>query len=229
MSSAHFDNAAVTGATNPSAFGYHYGPILNNNIGWLLARQQEHIDNGGSARNALNVTVDDNADPLNAAVHLSSINTGVCGIDFRRYFRNAYFGAIINSSRVNTSIQETVVGQNAIKLYVRSGGWRNADFAFEPGRGLFGGFIDRYATTCEEIARNDAAFAFNFGTHFYRPLIAILFSSAKRKRGNDPFQSPESSTRDKGKKKSRSAVKLTSGSGSRKSTRTRASAAANEA
>ncbi|KAH8598442.1 hypothetical protein B0O99DRAFT_591728 [Bisporella sp. PMI_857] len=168
MSSAHFDNAAVTGATNPSAFSYHYGPISNNNIGWLFARQQEHIDNGESARNALNVTVDDNADSLNAAVHFSFINTGVCGIDFRRHFRNAYLGAITNPSRVNTSIQETVAGQNAIKL-----------------RGPPGGFIDRYAITCEEIARNDAAFASNFGTHFYRLLIAILFSLAKRKRSND--------------------------------------------
>ncbi|KAH8585432.1 hypothetical protein B0O99DRAFT_696502 [Bisporella sp. PMI_857] len=77
MSAAHFDNTAVAGATNPSAFGYHHGPIPNNNIDWLPARQQQHVDGGGSARTAPNVTVDDNANPPNAAVDLSSVNTGV--------------------------------------------------------------------------------------------------------------------------------------------------------
>jgi hypothetical protein len=32
MSSAHFDNAAVTGATNPSAFGYHHGEHMQTRV-----------------------------------------------------------------------------------------------------------------------------------------------------------------------------------------------------
>ncbi|KAL1955299.1 hypothetical protein VTO42DRAFT_8831 [Malbranchea cinnamomea] len=41
LTRADFDNPEVDNTTNPSNFGYHHGPIPNNNSGWLPDRQQQ--------------------------------------------------------------------------------------------------------------------------------------------------------------------------------------------
>ncbi|KAH8591876.1 hypothetical protein B0O99DRAFT_690177 [Bisporella sp. PMI_857] len=89
--------------------------------------------------------------------------------------------AVTNPNRVNTSIQETVavlssctccLAVGAMQILPLSPGEYTLTLCFAYahicGRGPPGGLIDRYATACEEIARNDAMFRSNFGSHFHR-------------------------------------------------------------
>ncbi|KAH8684404.1 hypothetical protein BGZ60DRAFT_165252 [Tricladium varicosporioides] len=208
MNSAAFNNPAVTNSANPSTFGWHHGPIPNNNPGWIPVRQRAAAAAGTQPPA---VTTADNANPPIPAVNLSSINNEVCQIDMgggtmcgvvfgnqpslRRHLRNVHPGAITNPTRTNTSVQETAAGQSALKLFVLSGGWRNADFAVEPGRGPPGGYMDRYATACEAIARTDAAFRATYGSEFHR--VKRVIQKAKKRRFRfypDPFAETENIT-----------------------------------
>lgn len=81
----------------------------------------------------------------------------------RRHLRNAHPGAVCNPRMNNTSTDEIIAGQNAIKSFVLSGGWRKARYVHEPGCGPLGGLLDTCATACETIAQ--------FGTRFHRERI----------------------------------------------------------
>jgi hypothetical protein len=59
-------------------------------------------------------------------------------------------------------INEQVQGQNALKRWVLTGGWRDARYVREPGRGPEGGLVARYADACERIAREDEEFRRKF-------------------------------------------------------------------
>lgn len=180
---AAFYIPAIDNAANPSAFGYHHGPIPNHNAGWV---PPSRITKARSQ-----ITTAENGAAPSAAVALSTVNIGVCDIDcggvmcgvtfgdqpsLRRHIRNSHPGALTNPARTNVSINETIAGQNAIKLWVRSGGWRSAQYAREPGRGPAGGLIDQYATVMEAIAATDATFAKRFGTRFHRANVPRVFS-----------------------------------------------------
>ncbi|KAK2050609.1 hypothetical protein LZ31DRAFT_75 [Colletotrichum somersetense] len=182
--SANYANPGISNASNPSNFGYHHGPIPNPNHGWVPSDVQELHDAG----RAYTVTTEMNAAAPNQGNRLSSINTGVCDIivnpdtntmcgtviasqpALRRHIRSAHPGALINPTRTNTSISEESVGKQAIQNWVRSGGWRNADYVREPVAGPAGGLIETYADAMEELAQNDANFAATYGTHFHRPV-----------------------------------------------------------
>jgi len=186
MNRAQFDNPSVAGATNPSTYGHYHGPIPNPNPGYVPARQAAAAANG--ARPPTVTTAENGAAP-NPGLELSGVNSGVCDVDvgggemcgitcsiqpaLRRHMRNAHLGAICNPNRTNMSIQETRDGQNALKLWVRSGGWRNARYVIEPGTGPTGGLIDHYATAYKEIARNDANFRAIFGSLFYCTISSV--------------------------------------------------------
>ncbi|KAI2670580.1 hypothetical protein LCP963914a_9838 [Penicillium roqueforti] len=61
-----------------------------------------------------------------------------------------------------------VTGVNAIKRYVLTGGWRNAIYSKEPGRAQPESVLGVFCDALENIARNDAAFAAEYGTQFHR-------------------------------------------------------------
>lgn len=51
----------------------------------------------------------------------------------RRYIRNINPGALTNPIRTNITIIKIITGQNAIKLWARSGGSRAAQYVRKPG------------------------------------------------------------------------------------------------
>lgn len=178
---ADFDNAQVAGATNPSAFGHHHGPIPNPNPGWVTPARAAAAATGGRPPA---VTVQDNANPPNPASALSAVNSMVCDIavngtqmcgrvftaqpSYRRHVRNEHSGALTNPPTTNTSAAELIAGENALKLFVLSGGWRDARYLHEPGRGPSGSRISEYADACTLIAAQDQGFATRFGRQFHR-------------------------------------------------------------
>ena len=93
----------------------------------------------------------------------------MCGTVFhnqpslRRHLRDAHPGAAQDPTRTNVGINEQVQGQNALKRWVLTGGWRDARYVREPGRGPEGGLVARYADACERIAREDEEFRRKFG------------------------------------------------------------------
>ncbi|GKT45982.1 uncharacterized protein ColSpa_06163 [Colletotrichum spaethianum] len=172
--------------------------MLNTNS--IDAEVREAHDAG----RAYTVTTEMNANAPNPASNLSSINTGVCDIVVdaatgamcgtvtasqpaqRRHIRTAHAGAVTNRPRVNTTVAEEAAGKTAIQNWVRSGGWRHANYIREPGVGPEGGLIHTYADGMEELARNDANFAATYGTHFHRPRLRPPSSRKRKNRGGPP-------------------------------------------
>lgn len=182
---ADFDNPQVASATNPSAFGHHHGPIPNPNPDWVTpARAAAAAAAAVTGGRPPAVTVQDNANPPNAASVLSSVNTMVCDIavngtqmcgrvftaqpSYRRHVRNEHSGALTNPTTNNTPVGELIAGENSLKLFVLSGAWRDARYLHEPGRGPSGSRISEYADACTLFAATDEAFAARFGRQFHR-------------------------------------------------------------
>ncbi|KAI1263674.1 hypothetical protein F5Y18DRAFT_393814 [Xylariaceae sp. FL1019] len=201
-----YTNLVVAAATNPSPFGYHHGPIPNLNSNWVPTSSRQAVSSTAqpipSTQPRRAISAAQNEDAPNPGMAMSSINTGICDIDLggnlmcgtvfadqpslRRHIRTAHPGALSNPRRTNTSPAEEAAGQNTIKNWVLSGGWRRAAYVREPGRGPVGGLIDRFATSCEAIAESDPVFAAQYGRHFHRealPLNSSLTGSRKRKQG----------------------------------------------
>lgn len=170
-----FDNDAVAWrATNPSSFGYHHGPIPY----WNPPRVANASANANDANHA----------PAVLPITVSKVNTGVCDIEIdgtrslcgtvftsqpalRRHLRDAHPGATYSPTRVNVTTKEKLQGEIAIKRWVLTGGWRNAMYVREPGRGPEGGLVARYADACERIAREDHDFRKKFGERFHREIV----------------------------------------------------------
>lgn len=168
-----FENDAVAWRTaNPSPFGYHHGPVP------YWHQQQLAI----AAANA-----DKQAPPF-PPVTVSKVNTGVCDVEvdgtgsmcgtvfrdqpsLRRHLRDAHPGAAHNPTRVNITTAERLEGENALKRWVLTGGWRGARYIREPGRGPEGGLVAWYADACERIARDDEKFRAKFGGRFHRGVV----------------------------------------------------------
>ncbi|POS73240.1 hypothetical protein DHEL01_v208366 [Diaporthe helianthi] len=169
LSRSYFDNDAVAWhAPNPSSFGYHHGPVPH--------------------RNHQPANASHNADQQLPSIAVSKVNTGVCDLELdgtgtmcgtvfstqpsmRRHLRDSHPGATQNPSRTNVAIMEKAQGQNAIKRWVLTGGWRDARYLREPGRGPECGLVARYADACERIAREDEEFRKKFGEHFHRRIM----------------------------------------------------------
>lgn len=182
LTRAAFDRYTVGAAANPSPeYGYHHGPIPNNNHGWHPPRQAAAI---ASKARPPSVTSAENGQAPNTPAVMSAVNGGVCMIDMgagvmcgvqtadqpalRRHMRDFHSGAVANPTRRGVTPAEAFAGQNALKKFVLTRAWRDAQFVREPGRGPRGGLLDRYATALEDIAAADAAFAHQFGARFHR-------------------------------------------------------------
>ncbi|ORY57424.1 uncharacterized protein BCR38DRAFT_449080 [Pseudomassariella vexata] len=181
-----FTNANVQNARNPHpVYGYAHGPITNPNADWVP--DSHAATEAGRPLPALSAA--ENAAAPNPAAILNTVNGGVCWIEIgvagsnqmcghifasqpalRRHIRTAHPGAVTNPRRANASDQMILAGQNALKQFVVTQGWRNASFLHEPGVGPASGLIDEYATACERIAQNNQVFANRYGTRFHRLL-----------------------------------------------------------
>ncbi|KAF5858235.1 hypothetical protein ETB97_004641 [Aspergillus alliaceus] len=175
LSREDFDNPEVAGAVNPHPdYGYFHGPIPNPNPGW-----RPHPDTRTP------VTTADNEGAPTPGSRLSGINGMVCDIAvngnqmcgqsiasqiaLRRHIRNAHPGATLNPSRTNIPQAERIAGENALKQWVLSKGWRTARYVKEPGEGPKYSLIQDYCDFLEELAQEDNEFAQKFGTEFHRP------------------------------------------------------------
>ncbi|KAL2043276.1 hypothetical protein N7G274_003582 [Stereocaulon virgatum] len=204
MARIDYDNAQVRNAQNPSDGVYHHGPIPNANPGRMPAQHAAAIAAGTPVPP---IIAAQNAHPPNPAASLSSMDTSVCDIKvngatmcglvfggqpaFRRHLRKQHPGAITNPCRnINQAAQTS--DTNAIRWFVLSRAWRQAAYLHEPGRGPVNGYLDRYATECEQIAASDPQFAATFGTHFYRIQIVAPTPDSKRKRKHEPTPPPGS-------------------------------------
>lgn len=170
-----FENDEVAWrAANPSSSGYHHGPVPY----W---HHQQLVANANAAPNA-------NHAPVIPAVTVSKVNTGVCDVEIdgtgcmcgtvfrdqpslRRHLRDAHPGASHNPTRVNVTTEEKIQGEKAVKRWVLTGGWRDARYVREPGRGPEGGLVARYADACERIAGEDEEFRRKFGEFFHRGVM----------------------------------------------------------
>lgn len=177
-----YNNSSVLAASNPTKYGYHYGPIPNPNPNWVPPELA--ILKAGGKRNP-QITTGMNANPPNAASTMSRLNSGICDIDvnggqmcgqiieaqigLRRHIRQAHPGALTNVPRGKGSLitqAEKIAGENALRAFILIGGWRKARYLNEPGPGS--GLIARYATELEEIAATDLEFARVWGSKFHR-------------------------------------------------------------
>ncbi len=217
MSTAgRFDNTSVTNATNASAYGHHHGPIMNSNHGWEPARQAAARATNQKAPPILLADVSGNNAPPMPGAPLSTINSGVCDIvvdstdimcgtvfqagnqqqvSLRRHCRQQHPGALTNPTTSNVTTAATVAGTNALRLWVRSGGWRDAHYVHEPGVGPVGGWLDTFATEMETLAANDATFAYLYGTRFHR---ADIRNPRKRRRSVEQVEKECRPSRPKG-------------------------------
>ncbi|KAL1859049.1 hypothetical protein Daus18300_009687 [Diaporthe australafricana] len=170
-----FENDAVAWrATNPSSFGYHHGPVPYWN--------PQRVANAGANANHANHT------PAFLPITVPKVNTSVCDIEIdgtrsmcgtvfnfqhtlRRHLRDAHPGAANNTTRVNVAAAEKLQGEMALKRWVLTGGWRDASYVREPGRGPEGGLVAQYADACERIAREDQDFRRKFGEKFHREIV----------------------------------------------------------
>ncbi|KAA8650240.1 uncharacterized protein ATNIH1004_002922 [Aspergillus tanneri] len=136
LSREDFDNPEVAGAVNPHPdYGYFHGPIPNPNPTW-----RPHPDPRSTP-----VTTADNENAPTPGSRLSGINSMVCDIavngnqmcgqPLRRHIRNAHPGATLNPFRTNIPQAERIAGENALKRWILSRGWRTARYVKEPGEG----------------------------------------------------------------------------------------------
>ncbi|KAK5790250.1 hypothetical protein VI817_007537 [Penicillium citrinum] len=70
-----------------------------------------------------------------------------------------------------TSDLQNESAECALKRWVLFGGWREALYLNEPGRGV--GLIEEYCDGLETIAKEDPDFALRFGTRFHRDIVHI--------------------------------------------------------
>ncbi|KAI3393735.1 hypothetical protein diail_3781 [Diaporthe ilicicola] len=166
-------DAVAWRATNPSSFGYHHGPIPY----WNPQRVAANVNANHASQQSPSLPTT-----------LSKVNTGVCDVDLdgtgnmcgtvfsgqpalRRHLRDAHPGAATNPTRTQVTVDELLQGQNTLKRWVLTGGWRDARYVREPGRGPEGGLIAQYADACERIAREDPDFRRKFGDKFHRDVV----------------------------------------------------------
>ncbi|KAA8643677.1 uncharacterized protein ATNIH1004_010451 [Aspergillus tanneri] len=88
----------------------------------------------------------------------------------RRHIRNAHPGATLNPFRTNIPQAERIAGENALKRWILSRGWRTARYVKEPGEGPMYSIIQDYCNFTR-AAGEDNDFAQQFGTEFHRPRL----------------------------------------------------------
>ncbi|ROW16515.1 hypothetical protein VPNG_02790 [Cytospora leucostoma] len=176
LQAADFINPLVTNAPNPSSYGYHHGPIPNNNHGWVPPRHQ--YVNGKLPE----LRVSDVANAPNPGVRLSFVNTLICDIDvnggemcgedfneqdkLRRHLRTCHPGAVTAVTGGPINPKERTAGVNALTRWVLLLGWRNARYRTDPYLGT--PVIADICNNLERLAAEDPAFAARYGRHFHR-------------------------------------------------------------
>ncbi|KAJ5921098.1 hypothetical protein N7466_009424 [Penicillium verhagenii] len=154
-------------------WGYAHGPIENNNPGWLppearVPRQPRAGPYQIKAKDISNDPAHPTRAPPNPRVTISKENTGVCDIirygqticgqvfedqgAFRRHIRQEHAGAALMPTKKAKDIDEITAGRNAIMRWVITGGWRDAVYVFEPGRGPDTNLIGHFCDGLERIA-----------------------------------------------------------------------------
>ncbi|KAA8643697.1 uncharacterized protein ATNIH1004_010471 [Aspergillus tanneri] len=182
LSREDFDNPEVAGAVNPHPdYGYFHGPIPNPNPTW-----RPHPDPRTP------VTTADNENAPTSWFKAVGINSMVCDIAvngnqmcgqpvgsqiaLRRHIRNAHPGATLNPFRTNIPQAERIAGENALKRWILSRGWRTARYVKEPGEGPI---------------QEDNDFAQQFGTEFHRPRLVYAAKSPHYPLATYPTSAPK--------------------------------------
>jgi len=180
----------VENAVNPHPTkGYFHGPIPNPNYGWIPPSRVGH-----TMGTVPQVSPAENGMGPNPGLVISKVHGGVCWIavgqpaadgsvaadafmcgavvndtaGYRRHLRNTHPGATVNPDRRVPTAEERLAGKAAITAFIRSGGWRRANFVNEPNAGPSNGIIELLATGMEELAVRDAAFRARYGSEFHR-------------------------------------------------------------
>ncbi|KAA8646711.1 uncharacterized protein ATNIH1004_005386 [Aspergillus tanneri] len=91
-------------------------------------------------------------------------------IALRRHIRNAHPGATLNPFCTNIPQAERIAGENALKQWILSRGWRTACYVKEPGEGPMYSIIQDCCNFLEQLAQEDNDFAQQFGTKFHCPI-----------------------------------------------------------
>ncbi|KPM36967.1 hypothetical protein AK830_g9588 [Neonectria ditissima] len=123
----------------------------------------------------------------NNVVKLAKINGMVCdaqyasgalcgksfGLDggagqLRRHLRTEHHIDVPPMSRRNINNAERNARRVAILGRVLRGEWRDAVYTMEPHTGPANGLLEKFATTLEEKATNDATFRATYGSQFHR-------------------------------------------------------------
>ncbi|KAJ6189398.1 hypothetical protein N7519_004306 [Penicillium mononematosum] len=183
LSKRDFVNPDVLNAVNPHpVWGYAHGPIPNNNHDWqpkqsrgkgyvtrrdfALALASHRLQAPMVTMNRYNTYVCD----------ILLQGTFMCGMSFRAlhsvegHVRTQHAGAANQPDNKKLTTQEKTAGDNAMRRWVLMGGWRDALYYKEPNKEIISGsLIGYYCGILEEIARNDAQFAAEYGTQFHRP------------------------------------------------------------
>jgi hypothetical protein len=144
----------------------------------------------------------------NAFLHglpkLSRVSSGVCDLErelgkgrmcgavftypggLRKHLSTVHSCFVASEDWRRADEHEGLRGENALKQWVLHRGWRDAEYASEPGRGPLNGLIDHYATSCETFAKKDPYFAAVYSEVFHRPIIDP--SSARSRTSNEVGQ-----------------------------------------
>ncbi|KAJ5151266.1 uncharacterized protein N7482_010518 [Penicillium canariense] len=197
LTRADFETPEVLNACNPDFLtGYVHGPIPNNNPGWLPLAVIDRVLQSGRVSLIKASDITDGLarnPPANPLVTLNKENGLVCDIaiydpimcgmsfntqaQLRKHLRNVHPGATANITSRPKSTADISNGINSLKLWVLSGGWRDAIYMYEPGRGPEKSVIGRYCDALERISREDLDFAHKYGTQFHRRPCRSLSAS----------------------------------------------------
>ncbi|KAF1808049.1 hypothetical protein P152DRAFT_517833 [Eremomyces bilateralis CBS 781.70] len=201
-----YEGARIDNAANPHhQWGYFHGPIPNNNPDYMPNSQRETVG-GKKGRTPVKVAeLQDETDiPDNPRVKLSKLNTYVCDVvvdgddmcgktfgqqpALRRHIRQKHPGAIDPvDDRSNLDDSESIPGNNALKLWIRSGGWRRAGYVHEPGRGSHK--MNKMCDTIEAYAAANPEFAAQYGTKFHRDPVPVMSTPSKRRKSAATYNS----------------------------------------
>ncbi|KAB8079702.1 hypothetical protein BDV29DRAFT_151620 [Aspergillus leporis] len=164
-------------ATQFSCFGFHHGPIATTPPVRAIPTEPNTVEMTGWDDTSLKLS------KVQGGVCWLEVGAGrMCGMVFDNapsLYRHMRLN-VANNPRGNIVIAEKIVGEQAIRKYVRDQHWRHADFLYEPGRGPLGGIIDNTATQLESIAALDPVFAEHFGTRFHRDTVISMSRSGER-------------------------------------------------
>ncbi|KAI9149613.1 hypothetical protein HJFPF1_11668 [Paramyrothecium foliicola] len=168
VESVDFINESVLSAQDPSPYGYHHGPIptgtsaaisrVNTQVCGVVVDASQRMcgkvfsDRPGVGQTRCPTSNDPQADH----------------VQYYRHLRTEHPGCVTMPSRSQVKADEKLAGENAIRHFVLTGGWRDARYLYEPGQGPGNSLVRRYANELEQLASKDAVFRLQYGEKFHR-------------------------------------------------------------